>query len=62
MREAFKKQAAPDAHFETTYYQRFAATADDLLRAFAIDLFGAGFELRYPMGRFRAVHGSKASF
>lgn len=31
MREAFKNQAALDAHFATPYFQRFAATADDLL-------------------------------
>ncbi len=31
MREAFKDQAALDAHFATPYFQRFAATADDLL-------------------------------
>ena len=31
MREAFKDQAALDAHFATAYFQRFAATADDLL-------------------------------
>ncbi|KAF2407165.1 Quinol monooxygenase YgiN [Pseudomonas antarctica] len=30
-REAFKDQAALDAHFATPYFQRFAATADDLL-------------------------------
>ncbi|SUD30610.1 NADPH:quinone reductase [Pseudomonas fluorescens] len=32
MREAFKDQAALDAHFAMPYFQRFAATADDLLR------------------------------
>ena len=31
MREAFKDQTALDAHFATAYFQRFAATADDLL-------------------------------
>ncbi len=31
MREAFKNQAALDAHFAMPYFQRFAATADDLL-------------------------------
>ncbi len=31
MREAFRDQAALDAHFATPYFQRFAATADDLL-------------------------------
>lgn len=31
MREAFKDQAALDAHFATPYFQRFAATADELL-------------------------------
>ena len=31
MREAFKDQAALDAHFAMPYFQRFAATADDLL-------------------------------
>lgn len=31
MREAFKDQAALDAHFATAYFQRFAATADELL-------------------------------
>lgn len=32
MREAFKDQAALDAHFAMPYFQRFAATADDLLQ------------------------------
>ncbi|MFI7801236.1 putative monooxygenase YcnE [Pseudomonas sp. DD1] len=32
MREAFKNQAALDAHFAMPYFQRFAATADDLLQ------------------------------
>ena len=31
MREAFMHQAALDAHFAMPYFQRFAATADDLL-------------------------------
>lgn len=31
MREAFKDQAALDAHFATSHFQRFAATTDDLL-------------------------------
>lgn len=31
MREAFKDQAALDAHFATPYFQAFAATADELL-------------------------------
>jgi quinol monooxygenase YgiN len=31
MREAFQGQAALDAHFATAHFQRFAATADDLL-------------------------------
>ncbi|EZH82351.1 antibiotic biosynthesis monooxygenase [Ectopseudomonas composti] len=31
MREAFKDQAALDAHFTTPYFQAFAATADELL-------------------------------
>ena len=31
MREAFKNQAALDAHFATPYFQRFAAAADDWL-------------------------------
>jgi quinol monooxygenase YgiN len=31
MREAFKDQAALDAHFATPYFQRFAAAADDWL-------------------------------
>lgn len=31
MREAFKDQAALDAHFAMPYFQHFAATADDLL-------------------------------
>ena len=31
MREAFKDQAALDAHFATPYFKQFAATADDLL-------------------------------
>ncbi|WLH38405.1 putative quinol monooxygenase [Pseudomonas sp. FP2196] len=31
MREAFKDQAALDAHFATPYFQRFAAAANDLL-------------------------------
>ncbi|MFJ2285740.1 putative quinol monooxygenase [Pseudomonas iridis] len=31
MREAFKDQAALDAHFAMPYFQGFAATADDLL-------------------------------
>lgn len=33
MREAFKDQAALDAHFAMPYFQRFATTADDLLEA-----------------------------
>lgn len=32
MREAFRDQAALDAHFSMPYFQRFAATADDLLQ------------------------------
>jgi len=32
MREAFKNQAALDAHYAMPYFQRFAATADDLLQ------------------------------
>ena len=32
MREAFKNQAALDAHFAMPYFLRFAATADDLLQ------------------------------
>jgi len=31
MREAFRDQAALDAHVSMPYFQRFAATADDLL-------------------------------
>lgn len=31
MREAFKDQAALDAHFATPYFKAFAATADELL-------------------------------
>ena len=31
MREAFKDQAALEAHFARLYFQRFAATTDDLL-------------------------------
>lgn len=31
MREAFKDQAALDAHFAMPYFKRFAAAADDLL-------------------------------
>lgn len=31
MREAFKDQAALDTHFAMPYFQRFAATANDLL-------------------------------
>ncbi|EPA94069.1 antibiotic biosynthesis monooxygenase [Pseudomonas umsongensis] len=31
MREAFRDQAALDAHFSMPYFQRFAATVDDLL-------------------------------
>lgn len=31
MREAFKDQAALDAHFAMPYFQRFAAKANDLL-------------------------------
>jgi quinol monooxygenase YgiN len=32
MREAFKHQAALDAHFATPYFKQFAATADSLLK------------------------------
>jgi quinol monooxygenase YgiN len=32
MREAFRDQAALDAHFSMPYFQRFAVTADDLLQ------------------------------
>ena len=32
MREAFRDQAALDAQFSMPYFQRFAATADDLLQ------------------------------
>lgn len=32
MREAFGDQAALDAHISMPYFQRFAATADDLLQ------------------------------
>ncbi len=32
MREAFRDQAALDAHISMPYFQRFAATADDLLQ------------------------------
>lgn len=32
MREAFRDEAALDAHTSMPYFQRFAATADDLLQ------------------------------
>jgi quinol monooxygenase YgiN len=32
MRESFRDQAALDAHFAMPYFQRFATTADDLLK------------------------------
>ena len=32
MREAFRDQAALDAHISMPYFKRFAATADDLLQ------------------------------